>query len=296
MRHKPVLLQEVLDSLAIECGDRVLDATVGSGGHSLAMLQAADEVELIGLDADGEALKRAEEKIAQAGYHNYRLLKSNFRYLPEALKGSGVLKVDKALFDLGMSSDQLDSSGRGFSFQANEPLLMTFDDKVTEDTLTAKEIVNNWEASSLQDIFRGFGEERYAGRIARAIVEYRQGKIVETTEELAEVISRAVPSAYRRGRIHPATRCFQALRMTVNDELTGLRIALEALPQLVRPGRVAVISFHSLEDRMVKGRFREWEDESLGRRLNKKPIIAGEQEIANNPRSRSAKLRTFIFE
>ncbi|MBM3261060.1 16S rRNA (cytosine(1402)-N(4))-methyltransferase RsmH, partial [Candidatus Kaiserbacteria bacterium] len=200
-------------------------------------------------------------------------------------------RIDKALFDLGWSGYQL-SAGRGFSFLSDEPLLMTYVKDITSETLTAREIVNEWEEQSLIDIIAGWGEERYARRIAAAIVERRDQKPFETARDLGEVIKACVPSVYRYGRIHPATKTFQALRIAVNDELGSLQEGIASAYQMLAPGgRIAVITFHSIEDRIVKQTFVEWEKAKTGRRITKKPIVPTPEELAHNPRARSAKLR-----
>lgn len=208
--------------------------------------------------------------------------------MSEKLREIGIASISGALFDLGWSGYQL-TAGRGFSFQSDEPLSMAYD---ASQALTARVAVNTWEASSLEDVIRGWGEERYAGRIARVITEARAKKPIETARELAEIIRGAVPKAYAFGRIHPATKTFQALRIAVNDEMgalvDGLRAAWEMLE---RGGRISVITFHSIEDRIVKQQFRHWEDEGAGKRITKKPLTPSSEEVRDNPRARSAKLR-----
>ena len=204
--------------------------------------------------------------------------------------------VDGIIFDLGLSSDQLENSGRGFSFMKDEPLLMQMknsgkENPSLEDT-TAKEVVNTWEEKSLADIIYGYGEERYSRRIAKAIVEARKSGEIKTTFDLVKIIESAVPAVYKRGRLHYATRTFQALRIAVNDELGVLKEGLEkGFNALKKGGRMSVISFHSLEDRITKKFFKELEKEKKAKLINKKPILAGDEELKNNPRSRSAKLR-----
>ena len=200
--------------------------------------------------------------------------------------------VDAIIFDLGLSSDQLEISGRGFSFTKDEPLLMTMKESPNDEDLTAKEIVNTWEERNLADIIYGYGEERFSRRIAKAIVEARKENEIKTTFELVKIIEGSVPGSYKRGKIHFATRTFQALRIAVNDELGALEEGLAGgLKILKNEGRMGVISFHSLEDRIVKRFFREMKDEGKIKIINKKPIIAGKEELILNKRSRSAKLR-----
>ena len=200
--------------------------------------------------------------------------------------------VDKILLDIGLSSNQFEESGRGFSFQKDEPLIMSFKKEITENDLTAKEIVNTWEAENIMTILQGYGEEQFASRIARAIVRSREMKPIETTFELVDIIMSATPKFYHFKKIHPATKTFQALRITVNDEIGSLKEGIKKSFEILNPsGRLAIISFHSLEDRVVKQFFKEYEDTGKGKRINKRIIIADKEEIEENPRARSAKLR-----
>lgn len=292
MIHRPVLLAEVIAGLAIRAGDTVLDATVNRGGHSRSLCFLAGAAgRLIGLDADAEAIAEAETVLA-ACPGRVDLAVRNFRELGAVLDEWKVKQVNAALFDLGLSSDQLERSGRGFSFERDEPLRMTFAAGLAPGRLTAAEIVNGWREESLADVIYGYGEERLARRIARAIVTARRGGPLETTAQLVAVIREAVPAWYRHGRKHFATRTFQALRIAVNDELGALQAGLEQLwPRLASGGRLAVITFHSLEARVVKSAFRSWLARGEGRQLAKKAIRPGRQEIISNPRSRSAQLR-----
>ena len=288
MKHRPVLLNEVIGGLGLSKDSVVLDCTFGGGGHSKEILRRYPGTKIIAIDED-------EEVTAEKGISLHH---ENFRNLDKVL---GDRKVDAILFDLGFSSDQLESSGRGFSFLKDEPLLMTLKAKPGEEDLTAKMVINNWSEKSLADIIYGYGEERYARRIARIIAEERFRKPIETTGELVEIIKKAVPSRYRTKKIHFATRTFQALRIAVNDELGALKEGLEKGFETLKPeSRMAVISFHSLEDRIVKKFYKEkaspvglWPrvEESKAVLINKKPIRASDEEIKNNIRSRSAKLR-----
>lgn len=302
--HRPVLLHEVIRTLAIRADDIVVDATLGGAGHAKALVKGLGGNGLfIGFDVDREQIERARKALAGSRAKTH-LVNENFRNLEHELTKRGITKITKALFDLGWSSMQLDS-GRGFSFKADEPLLMTYPkieaqlhfgagakDEKGQAILTAAEVVNAWSEKSLADIIYGFGEERYARRIAKAIVERRQKKPFENSLDLAEAISQASPHRYRHGRIHPATRTFQALRIAVNDELGALTEGLAAAWNLLAlHGRIAVISFHSVEDRIVKQTFAEWEKRGEGQRINKKPLRSSAEEITENPRSRSAKLR-----
>jgi 16S rRNA (cytosine1402-N4)-methyltransferase len=273
--HAPVMLKEVVAMLAPRAGDIVLDATYGQGGHSKA-LRASAKITLIALDADPAAGKG--------------VINANFADLGKVLDDLGVTKIDKALFDLGWNMGQLDS-GRGFSFLRDEPLNMSYGIE-PRSGYNAAEILNSFSEKTLADIFFGYGEERYARRIARAVVERREIQPFKTTIELVEVIRDSVPAAYRRGRLHFATRSFQALRIAVNDELRALEQGLRAAWQHLSPGgRIAVITFHSIEDRAVKRLFASWAKGGHGALLVKKPLVASAAETKSNPASRSAKLR-----
>ncbi|MDO8492739.1 MAG: 16S rRNA (cytosine(1402)-N(4))-methyltransferase RsmH [bacterium] len=287
--HKPVLLNEVIDCLCIQKGDIVLDATINGGGHSSAIADRfGKSIQIIGLDADAGALLRAKQNISG----NPILLNYNFRRLDEALAEVKTPKVNRIIFDLGLSSDQLEQSGRGFSFQKDEPLLMTFDKDGVGNGFNAGDIVNKWEAENIATIIKSYGEERYAKRIADAIVLNRAMKPITTSKQLAEIIKYAVPVKDRYRRVHPATKTFQALRIAVNDELEALKEGLaKAHEHLERNGRLAVISFHSLEDRIVKHFMREKVNARQAIAISKKPITASSKEVTDNPRSRSAKLR-----
>ncbi len=284
--HRTVLLHEAVELLSIQPTDTVVDATLGGAGHTREMLAQASAGKVIAFDADHEAIARAEMLFTDDA--RIHLIHANFRDIRTKLQEIGIERIDKALFDLGWSGYQLDA-GRGFSFQKDEPLSMAYDAK---QGLTAYTVVNEWGEGSLVDIIRGWGEERYAGRIARNIVEARVRKPIETSVELAEIIRSAVPKSYAFGRIHPATRTFQALRIAVNDELGALVAGLTAAWEMLEHGgRISVITFHSIEDRIVKQQFRQWEDDGSGTRVTKKPLVPTDLEIAENPRSRSAKLR-----
>ncbi|HOX21453.1 MAG TPA: 16S rRNA (cytosine(1402)-N(4))-methyltransferase RsmH [Candidatus Paceibacterota bacterium] len=285
--HVPVLLNEVIKTFDPQSNENFIDATLGEAGHTLCLLQKTDPSgRVLGIDLDAETLRIAEEKLR--AYHNRVILvKNNFKNLESIVDEYKFKKVSGILFDLGMSSRELEESGRGFSFRKNEPLLMNFG----EDALvTAEQIVNNWPADDLKGIFEEYGEERFSRQIAEKIVVSRQTKPIKTTFDLVEVIQSAVPQKYQSGRLHPATRVFQALRITVNDELNNLRSGLEAgLKILESGGKIIVISFHSLEDRIVKNFFRD--HKASLKIITKKPVIPARVEILNNPRARSAKLR-----
>lgn len=265
---------EVLRALDVKNGEVVVDATYGQGGHS-ALLKKEARVKLISIDADPAA----------------GVITGNFADLEQIVTRLGITKVNKVLFDLGWNRGQL-SMGRGFSFMTDEPLVMSYG-PAPRSGFTAAEILNTFKETALADIFFGYGEERYARRIASAVVERREKKTFETTLELVEVIKDAVPAAYRRGRLHPATRTFQGLRIAVNNELGVIEQGLAAAWQLLAPGgRIAVITFHSIEDRVVKRLFAHWAKGSKDARLlYKKPLVPTAAEVKANPASRSAKLR-----
>jgi len=291
VRHQPVLLHEVIRALGVLPDDVIVDATLGGAGHAQELAKGLGGNGLfIGFDMDHDAVERAQECLAglKAPVH---LICANFRDLEKELAKLDVTKITKVLFDLGWSSYQLDS-GRGFSFQADEPLLMTYGKEPDGGTLTAEKIVNTWAEGSLADVIYGFGEERYSRRIAKAIVERRARSPFKTSRELAEFIKGVVPKAYAYGRIHPATRTFQALRIAVNDELSALSEGLASAWKLLAPGgRIAVISFHSIEDRIVKQTFFGMAKRGEGTLITRKPLRPTAEETADNPRARSAKLR-----
>ncbi len=286
--HRTVLLHEAVELLDIQGSDTVVDATLGGAGHAKEIIKnLSDAGTFVGFDADIDAIDRAKEALegADARVH---LIHANFRHIRAELEKVGVGRIDKALFDLGWSGYQL-SAGRGFSFLSNEPLSMAYD---RDQALNASVIVNEWREESLADVIFGWGEERYARRIARAIVEAREKQPINTAHELAEIVRSAVPAPARYGRTHPATKTFQAIRIAVNDELGALEEAIRNTWQILKPGgRIAVISFHSIEDRIVKQRFAELAEKGEGERVTRKPMIPSELEIQENPRSRSAKLR-----
>ncbi|MHC5761283.1 16S rRNA (cytosine(1402)-N(4))-methyltransferase RsmH [Nostoc sp.] len=275
--HLPVLPQEVIAGLAVSPGGHYLDTTVGGGGHSRLILEAAADVRVTAIDQDDDALAAARKELAEFG-DRIQFIHRNFadyEFPPNTFDG--------ILADLGVSSYHLDKAERGFSFRQAANLDMRMD---RGRSLTAADVINNWDEAELADIFFKYGEERLSRRIARRIVERRP---LHTTTELADAIASSVPPKYRYGRIHPATRVFQALRIVVNDELKSLETFLDKAPNaLVPSGRILIISFHSLEDRPVKHGLR---NSPLLKVLTKKPIIAQEEEISKNLRSRSAKLR-----
>jgi 16S rRNA (cytosine1402-N4)-methyltransferase len=288
-RHVPALPAEVLAALDPRPGQVLVDATTGAGGHSLLLAERVlPGGRLVCLDRDPAMLERARPRLAGLPA---TLAHANFDRLPEVLVELGLGPVDGVLADLGFSSDQVDDPARGLSFSRPGPLDMRLDPGEAE---TAADLLARLNERDLADLFWRYGEERYSRRVARAVVEARRRAPLRTTEELAELVRRCVPrpprhAGRRRPVIDPATRVFQALRVAVNDELGALDGLLAALPRVVRPGgRTAVISFHSLEDRRVKQAFR---DRAVWEPLTKKPVQATEEEVRDNPRARSAKLR-----
>ena len=292
MRHTSVLLKEVIENLDLKDSNTYLDLTLGSAGHSEAVCKMGlKDLTIVGVDKDREAINRSSKYLEKCESKLILEVSSNTDF-DQVLQKHGIEKVDAILIDLGISSEQLDISGRGFTFQKDEPLLMTMKKDLNESDLTAQIVVNSFAEESLADIIYGFGEERYSRRIAKAIVEARATKEIKTTFDLVEIIKSAVPIRYQNGRIHPATKTFQAIRIAVNDEYSGLTVTLnKAFDYLNKNGRLLVISFHSLEDRIVKRFMRDKSDKKDGEKINKKPITPTQEEISNNPRSRSSKLR-----
>ncbi len=311
MIHKPVLLHEAIEILNPQPGEFFIDGTIGSGGHAMAILEKiGPKGKLLGIDWDKDAIKRLSAKGGSASggkdFKNVILVNDNYANLPEILKElkkanpSIPLRANGLIIDLGFSSEQLESgrapnqsklgTGRGFSFLRNEILDMRYDSESKNPT--AAEVVNSFSEKDLAEIFYKYGEERFSRQIAKKIVEERKKKRILTTFDLTEAIKKAVPRNYERGRIHPATRTFQALRIYVNDELGNLEKLLNNLPKILKAkGRAAIISFHSLEDRLVKNAFRELKTKKIAEILTKKPITPTIEEIRQNPRSRSAKMR-----
>ncbi len=286
--HKPVLLKEVIEYLEVKPGEKYIDATVGGGGHSVEILKLGGE--LLALDCDPEALSAARRRFSSACPNaSWQLAQGNFGKIKKIAAAFGFIEVGGVLFDLGVSSYQLETPGRGFSFKLEGPLDMRMDPNLE---VTAADLVNGLTKNELYEIFKKFGEERFAGRIVSAICRARRIKPIKTCNELAEIILQARPRRGKFDRTHPATRCFQALRIVVNDELNNLQKALpQALELLKLGGKLLVISFHSGEDRIVKKFFREQEKLGTLKILSKKPIRPTLAEIKINPKSRSAKLR-----
>lgn len=286
--HVPVLLNETIDGLNIHTGDVVFDGTVGDGGHSEAICKRyGRNVHLIMSDRDMNSLDTAKERLESLEckkmfYHG------SFDEVKTILDKAGIKKIQRAMLDLGYSSTQLEFSGRGFSFGKQEPLLMNLDNPYNGG-LTAKEIVNSWREEEIYELLKVYGEERFSGRIAKKIVEARRKKTIDTTGDLVEIIESAIPF---RKKINPATKTFQALRIAVNDELKKVEKAIDVIfESLSSGGRLAIISFHSLEDRIIKNKFKDLQKEGVGIVITKKPVAPTREEIKNNSRSRSAKLR-----
>ncbi len=337
-RHKPVLLNEVIEAINPKPGDFIIDGTVGGGGHAASILEKIMPTgKLLALDWDQDSLATAKEKIEakfpisppaptcaspkasarrglrRAGNSQFSIIweQGNYADLPEILRKHKLPKADGLVLDLGLSSNQLERSGRGFSFLKDEPLDMRYytdSCRQNADSMefpllsascpyvsayggTAAEVINSFSEKELADIFYKYGEERHSRRIAKKIIEERRKKRILTTFELVEAIEKALPRGYRIKK-HPATKVFQALRIYVNDELGNLEKALKNLNKVLKiGGKAAIISFHSLEDRLVKNYFKQLEKNGAAKLLTKKPIIPSFNEIKSNPRARSAKMR-----
>lgn len=305
-KHVSVLLQEAVDGLQVKPSGIYVDGTLGGGGHSYEICKQLDSVgRLIGIDQDAEALEAAKKRLEEFSDRTV-FIKSNYEHMNEVLKELGIDKVDGILLDLGVSSYQFDNAERGFSYREDAPLDMRMD---REQHISAKVIVNEYPEGELFRIIKEYGEERYARNIARNICRKREDKPVETTFELVDIIRASMPAKARNGKGHPAKRTFQAIRIECNRELEVLREALDHMVDLLNDGgRISIITFHSLEDRMVKTSFRQYEDpctcppdfpvcvcgkKSKGKVITRKPILPSEEESAQNKRSKSAKLRVF---
>ncbi len=286
--HNAVMVREVLTALHPHPEGRYLDATLGGATHSLEILKSSTPTgQLLSLDVDPAALARGKRLAKEFG-SRWKVMESNFRHIREIAKKTKLIPFDGILFDLGFSSDQLVDPSKGLSFQEDGPLDMRLGPKGNEDGLTAAEIVNSWTKGDITKCLKNFGEESYASRIAEAIITRRKKQKFTNTKDLASVVADSAPRQNIRGRLHPATKTFQALRIAVNDELESLRVALNAAWEILAPcGAMAVISFHSLEDRIVKQTFKSFTDAEV----SKKPILPSQKEIKHNPRARSAKLR-----
>ena len=284
--HKSVMLAETLEALDLHDGQAVVDATVGQGGHSEAMLEAAN-VRVTALDADVASVEATRTRLSRFG-DRAQIIEANFQNIVSVVKE----QPDRVLFDLGWNRNQL-ASGKGFSFQGNEPLNMSYGAEPLCG-FTASEILNSWSEEAIANVLYGYGDERYARRIAKNAVAERAQAPIATTRQFVSIIDKSVPAAYRHGRTHFATKSFQALRIAVNDEMGSLEKGLRgAWAILVPNGRIVAITFHSLEDRLVKRLFAEFA-KTDGRLANKKPITPTREEIISNPAARSAKLRAII--
>lgn len=304
--HKSVLLEETIDSLNVKPGGIYVDGTLGGGGHALEVCRRLGEKgRLIGMDQDEDAIKAARERLKGFG-EKVTIVKSNYENIRSVLEGLGIAGADGIYLDLGVSSYQLDTPERGFTYREDAVLDMRMD---REQTLTAKSVVNEYDERELYYVIRDYGEEKFAKNIAKHIVKARQDKSIETTGELAGIIKAAIPMKMRATGGHPAKRTFQAVRIEVNRELKVLENSIDTMVDLLNPGgRLSIITFHSLEDRIVKNRFRDNENpcicpkdfpvcvcgkQSKGHVVTKKPIVPTEEEILENNRSKSAKLRVF---
>ena len=304
--HVPVLFHECMDGLAIKPDGIYVDGTLGGGGHSSGILSRLTTGHLYGIDRDGEAIEAATKRIEEAGLSaRFTAIRGNFHDAKALLSAQGIDQIDGALLDLGVSSHQLDEGGRGFSYQGDFPLDMRMD---TSAPLTARDIVNTWSMEEIVRILRDYGEENWAVQIARVLIDRRKQYSIDTTAQLVDIIDAAIPKKVRaKDGSHPARRTFQALRIAVNDELAPLENAIRDLSSMLKPGgRICVIAFHSLEDRIVKNTFRSLASPCTcpksfpvcvcGKKpsvklVSGKPITAGEEELTDNPRARSATLR-----
>lgn len=303
--HKPVLLKEVLEYLQPKSGQVFVDGTANGGGHTFAI---AERVEpngiVIAIEWDSEIASDLELKVKSLKFKdNIRVINDSYTNLKNILEQEQIKNIDGIVLDLGFSSIHLEESGRGFSFQKDEPLDMRYNvgdeiaDKLKVEglkfkSITAAEIINTFREEDIADIIYKYGEERFSRQIAKKIIEERRKKRILTTFELVEVIKSAVPVFYRKGKINCATKTFQALRIAVNKELENLENVLSQIVEVLNfKGRIAIISFHSLEDRIVKNFFKDKAKEGVLKIITKKPVVAGEEEIKENPRARSAKLR-----
>lgn len=304
--HKSVLLQETVDSLNIKPDGIYVDGTLGGGGHAFEVCKRLGEQgRFIGIDQDAEAIEAAGLRLAEFG-DKVTIVRSNYVDTPKVLKSLNIERVDGIMLDLGVSSYQLDTPERGFSYKTNAPLDMRMDDR---STTTAKDIVNNYTEMELYQIIRDYGEDKFAKNIAKHIVNARKDKVIETTEQLTEIIKAAIPMKIRKNGGHPAKRTFQAIRIELNKELEVLNNSIDNMIDLLNDkGRLSIITFHSLEDRIVKNRFRNNENpcicppdfpvcvcgnKSKGKVITRKPIIPKENEIEDNSRAKSSKLRVF---
>ena len=293
MTHIPVLTKEVLEYLNPKENENFVDCTVGQGGHAKLILEkTGPEGKVLGIDADSGQIENCRELLKN---FEKRLILENDSYanLPEIIKKENFGQINGILLDLGMSSWQLEKSEKGFSFLKDEPLDMRYDNK--NPNLTAEQIINEWPENKIEEILKEYGEESFARQIAKKISEERQKKRIKNTFQLVEAVKKATPQKFQHNRIHYATKTFQALRIAVNDELNNLiKVLPEAILALSQGGRIVIISFHSLEDRIAKNFLKNKEKEKILKILTKKPITASNEEIKINPRARSAKIRAAI--
>ena len=285
--HTPVMLEEALGFLNIQTDYWYIDCNIGGGGHTKGILQRGGKV--LGIDLDQDAIAEVSKRFkSEIDVKRLILVQSNFSNVDQAVKELGLKNIKGVLFDLGVSSHQLEDGQRGFSFNQDVSLDMRMDQNMG---VKASDLVNGLHEGELSELIQKYGEDNFAKKIARAIVKYRNSKAIESTNELAQIIASSKPRSFS-DRTHPATRTFQALRIAVNDELNSLKEALpKAFDVLDKDGRLVVISFHSLEDRIVKNIFKELVEDGKAKELTKKPLLPTDQEIAGNPRSRSGKLR-----
>ncbi len=304
-KHRSVLLEETIEGLRIRPEGTYVDGTLGGGGHSYHILERLnDQGRLIGIDQDGAAVAAAGKRLE--GFKNVTIVRDNYCNIQRVLDELGIKKVDGILLDLGVSSYQLDTPERGFSYMSDAPLDMRMDDR---GAMTAADIVNSYSRSDLARIIRVYGEEKFADSIAKHITAAREGGPIKTTGELVEIIRASIPAKFLKTKGHPAKQTFQAIRIELNNELKVLTDTLDTMIDLLSPGgRLAVITFHSLEDRIVKNTFKNAQDPCIcppnipvcacgkkpkGRIITKKPIVPAEEELAANPRAKSSKLRIF---
>ncbi len=297
-KHIPVLLHEVLEYMELEGREKVVDGTVNGGGHAVEILKRLKkDAFFLGIDLDENALHLSSKRFSfeLQEIPKFCLVRGNFKDVEEIIKNCGLHTIDRFFLDLGWSSNQFEDSSRGFSFRKEGPLKMFLSSNEKEYSFSAWDIVNTWDEEHLITIFSTYGEETFSKRIARAIVERRKEKTFDTTLELADFIKQIIPVFHRKKNFHPATRIFQALRITVNNEIENLSQGLESsFRVLSKNGRILVISFHSLEDRIVKKFMKEKEREGEAKILTKKAVKASEEEKKRNRRSRSAKLRVLV--
>lgn len=291
MKHVTVLLNEAVDALDLQEDSIVVDCTFGSGGHAKEILsRLGKNGTYIGIDADASAFLNSDIDFESYESTTHTVV-DNFRSLNQTLTNLKIERVDAVLADLGWRTEQFTEGGKGFSFHEDSTLLMTYGNP-SNYTFTAYDIVNEWDENNIADVIYGYGEERGSRRIAKAIVDYRQEEEIKTAKQLAEIVSEALPKRLRNPRIHPATKTFQALRIAVNDELGALETLItDGFVSLAHGGKMAIITFHSIEDRMVKQLFKSYVHDKTANQITKKPITASDEEREANPRARSAKLR-----